>query len=389
MSDGPICGIYGIFSLKSSDCLYVGKTTNFSNRVESHKTYLRNEKHSCKGLQFWYNQQNTSNISAIVEFRVLELVKEDPLLLSQREIFWFNDLKPKFWGIEPFIEFKWKVSPEVRKKIYQKRGDEANKKFSKNVTQYGDLVQELYQKRQLSIVKITNQIPELSYATVRRIVILRGGVRSQRDNIGAKFSRGKSQEELKEIIATSLAKDGSWEATARGLECSPSSLRNLSVELGLLVPQPNEKNIKEFHLKSNRWFSHQIQTRYIDGNSSLEELALDWDVSTRMIKKRIAQLDLLEDVSANLSNRKMRLGLRKIKDLEELRYLYVEGWNFHQLSQKYECSSGIVRRTLRSMGIEPLDNLVCSHCGVGYRRKNSNSIFCCREHQYKSYQRKS
>lgn len=110
--ENKLIGVYGIFD-KDDVCLYVGQSTDIETRWKEHKKKLNNG-YALENFCRWYHTgDNKKNIN----FRVLSVCVNDEYLLNTLEIFWFNELKPVFYGKSPSTKGKWRLSDETRKKI--------------------------------------------------------------------------------------------------------------------------------------------------------------------------------------------------------------------------------------------------------------------------------
>ena len=110
------CGIYGIFDLDGT-CLYVGQSRTIEPRWNRHIITLKAGNHKRAEFVEWF-QSKDSDVSSM-KFQVLEeLISDcDESILNEREIHWFYELKPLFYGKVPSTKETWKHSEETRKKI--------------------------------------------------------------------------------------------------------------------------------------------------------------------------------------------------------------------------------------------------------------------------------
>lgn len=105
-------GIYGFFDKETEECLYVGLSKNIEERFKQHLKLLRGKRHNEDFIQWWINNNETPSA---FEFKILEVCEKH--LLNKKEIYWFNELKPKFYGKSPSENEKWKHSVETKAKI--------------------------------------------------------------------------------------------------------------------------------------------------------------------------------------------------------------------------------------------------------------------------------
>lgn len=112
--DLKVCGIYGIFDTLTGECLYVGQSKNIYERRRSHFKRLRGERH-LKSFTEWF--VNIGKDESRLDLRVLCRCLDNDDIKNKLEIFWFNELHPRFYGAVPSINNRWSHSEETRKKI--------------------------------------------------------------------------------------------------------------------------------------------------------------------------------------------------------------------------------------------------------------------------------
>lgn len=130
-------GIYGIFSNKN-DCLYIGQSVQIETRFKRHLSKLRNGTHR-KEFVSWFSVNGGDSLV----FKILEYcVVED---LNIKEIHYFNEHSPMFFGKQPSKGDSFKVSDSTKKKISDTLSNEPKeltchfckeKYFSKRNTKY-------------------------------------------------------------------------------------------------------------------------------------------------------------------------------------------------------------------------------------------------------------
>lgn len=108
-------GVYALFDAESGECLYVGISTEINRRYHQHINLLKRKKHLREDFIFWWIDHGENESS--IEFKILENCPEE--LLNEREIFWFHNLNPKFYGKEPSENESWRHSEETKEKIKQ------------------------------------------------------------------------------------------------------------------------------------------------------------------------------------------------------------------------------------------------------------------------------
>lgn len=112
--DLKVCGIYGIFDTLTGECLYVGQSQNIYERKMSHFRRLRGERH-LKSFTKWF--VTIGKDESRLDLRVLCRCLNNDDIKNKLEIFWFNELHPKFYGAVPSVNNRWSHSEETRKKI--------------------------------------------------------------------------------------------------------------------------------------------------------------------------------------------------------------------------------------------------------------------------------
>jgi GIY-YIG catalytic domain protein len=112
--DLKVCGIYGIFDTLTGECLYVGQSKNIHERRQSHFKRLRGERY-LKSFTEWF--VSIGKDESRLDLRVLCRCLDNDDVKNKLEIFWFNELHPRFYGAVPSINNRWSHSEETRKKI--------------------------------------------------------------------------------------------------------------------------------------------------------------------------------------------------------------------------------------------------------------------------------
>lgn len=112
--DLKVCGIYGIFDTLTGECLYVGQSQNIYERKMSHFRRLRGERH-LKSFTKWF--VTIGKDESRLDLRVLCRCLNNDDIKNKLEIFWFNELHPRFYGAVPSINNRWSHSKETKKKI--------------------------------------------------------------------------------------------------------------------------------------------------------------------------------------------------------------------------------------------------------------------------------
>ena len=112
--DLKVCGVYGIFDTLTGECLYVGQSKNIYERKMSHFRRLRGERH-LKSFTKWF--VSIDKDESRLNLKVLSRCFNNDDIKNKLEIFWFNELHPKFYGAVPSVNNRWSHSEETRKKI--------------------------------------------------------------------------------------------------------------------------------------------------------------------------------------------------------------------------------------------------------------------------------
>lgn len=93
-----LSGIYSLKSRSTGEVLYVGKSSDLHARKLRHFSKMRTGNHIRNGLNIWYNDYGKDDII----FDILIYCPENEL--NSQEIYWFNELSPKFYGKMPSIK---------------------------------------------------------------------------------------------------------------------------------------------------------------------------------------------------------------------------------------------------------------------------------------------
>lgn len=112
--DLKVCGIYGIFDTLTEECLYVGQSKNIYERRRSHFKRLRGERH-LKSFTEWF--VSIGKDESRLDLRVLCRCLDNDDIKNKLEIFWFNELHPRFYGAVPSVNNRWSHSKETKRKI--------------------------------------------------------------------------------------------------------------------------------------------------------------------------------------------------------------------------------------------------------------------------------
>ena len=105
-------GIYKFYDTRNGECLYVGQSKDIEGRRRRHLSQLRRSKHTIAEFSAWYQENGE-----FIGHEVLEICENNDLAKNQREMYWFNQLKPRFYKKLPNSNEKWEHSAETREKI--------------------------------------------------------------------------------------------------------------------------------------------------------------------------------------------------------------------------------------------------------------------------------
>ena len=108
-----VSGIYTISS-RTGECLYVGITHNMDKRWKDHLKRLRSGTHLTE-FQTWFDAHGEASL-VFTTVETFDETVDDSDGLS-REVHWFTELQPRFYGHVPSERGKWRNSPETNQKI--------------------------------------------------------------------------------------------------------------------------------------------------------------------------------------------------------------------------------------------------------------------------------
>ena len=114
--DLKVCGIYGIFDTLTGEYLYVGQSKNIYERKMSNFRRLRGERH-LKPFTEWF--VSIGKDESRLDLRVLCRCLDNDDIKNKLEIFWFNELHPRFYGAIPSVNNRWSHSEETRKRLLE------------------------------------------------------------------------------------------------------------------------------------------------------------------------------------------------------------------------------------------------------------------------------
>lgn len=127
-------GIYGIFSSRTGECLYIGQSRNIEYRCSVHLQKLSKETHSRKDFNQWFKKENKEKDSLI--FSILEESSLENQNLNSLEIKWFNSLSPRFFGKTPSLKEKWAQTEASKKRIAEGVRKSKGNTSGVNIPQY-------------------------------------------------------------------------------------------------------------------------------------------------------------------------------------------------------------------------------------------------------------
>lgn len=106
-------GIYVIEDSLTGECLYVGQSRDLATRKRKHLQKLKNGSHPRKDFVEWFKLNGEDRL----QFHTVETELKTDAELNSSEIWWFNKLKPKFYGKEPSLNETWVHSQATKDKI--------------------------------------------------------------------------------------------------------------------------------------------------------------------------------------------------------------------------------------------------------------------------------
>lgn len=140
-------GIYGLFSTETNECLYVGQSLNIERRIIDHILQLKKQIHIRDEFNAWFLNKDLKENT--IHSKILEILPDRGIDMNNAEIYWFDKLKPKFYGKRPSANDAWENSKETSEKI-----SIGNKTRGK----YDDEVLDLYRKG-YSMPEISDIVP--------------------------------------------------------------------------------------------------------------------------------------------------------------------------------------------------------------------------------------
>lgn len=108
-----VSGIYALFDAEDETCLYVGQSKDIYQRFTQHLKLLRSGKHRRKEFVEWWVSSGSNKDS--IRLEVMEECEAGNR--NQKEIDWFNILKPKYYGQKPTLKGNWEKTEAVRRKM--------------------------------------------------------------------------------------------------------------------------------------------------------------------------------------------------------------------------------------------------------------------------------
>ena len=123
--------VYGIYNMINKK-MYIGSTENLRNRIGSHKSYLRHNKHDNKYLQIDWNNYQEDDFKFIVLEEIFDINAMYETENKWINLFNFNDL----YNLHPMAGTpkNYKISEETRQKFSEMRAGELNPFYGKTHT---------------------------------------------------------------------------------------------------------------------------------------------------------------------------------------------------------------------------------------------------------------
>lgn len=116
-----VCGVYGVFDAFTGECLYVGQSKDVERRLRRHMAALARHAHIRTEFDQWFREHGDDPHS--LETRLLERCEDADDAKNFAECKWFSILRPRFYGVEPSMDYRWGVTDETRSKIREGRLD--------------------------------------------------------------------------------------------------------------------------------------------------------------------------------------------------------------------------------------------------------------------------
>lgn len=114
-----VCGVYGMFDAFTGECLYVGQSKNVERRLQHHMAALARHSHIRTEFNQWFREHGDDPHSLRTE--LLERCEDTDDAKNFAECKWFSILSPRFYGVEPSMDYSWGMSDETRSKIREGR----------------------------------------------------------------------------------------------------------------------------------------------------------------------------------------------------------------------------------------------------------------------------
>lgn len=105
-----------IYSATDGACLYVGQSKHIEARFRQHVTKLKNRRTGAlPRFVEWYHAHGAQE--SLLHLVILEKCADDDLVKNELEAFWFDELRPRFYGKAPSLSETWTHSGATRAKI--------------------------------------------------------------------------------------------------------------------------------------------------------------------------------------------------------------------------------------------------------------------------------
>ena len=117
-------GVYGL-KLKGRKAIYIGQSIDIHRRINDHYSSLRNNKHRCSRLQFFYNKGNNEfeilYLEEINNNRLFSFFIERILLKAERK--WIDEFEKKGFTVFNIIKLTFendRIQEKNHRKDFQK-----------------------------------------------------------------------------------------------------------------------------------------------------------------------------------------------------------------------------------------------------------------------------
>lgn len=354
--------IYGLYD-SEDNCLYVGQSIRHKDRENDHRRLLKQGNHHCNGLQEWYDTAQNNNLV----FKIIEKVEKDSQQLYERELFWFEELKPKFWSKKPGMKFIWDdLSDDVKDKVFSGRRVKREESAQEFKDRYSKDILELYVDNGLTILEVAEKL-EISYSRVYSILKETNSVRQSNARQNP-FIRSKSDEYLREELSKRIANKESFASISREWNVPASTLGTLAYELGVYTKRVINRGILDEYTEEE--LKDEIERDYIVGNLTSKDLSKRWGVSRKTTYTTIYKFFPPDGDGYRRAQRKTT----KIYDAKKFKKLWRDK-TIKELAAYYNCQEATVIEKAKELDL--INNeMNCGYCNERFVGRRSDAKFC-------------